>query len=113
MKINPAPLTLQEKGKQFEIAFTLNKRYDENKRFYTSENILDSNNHNNKDIITFARKDNIHLYFAYYAAEKFLPNHPNKEKINSANKIFNRLYLISFIGVSVHIHPENKQTKII
>ena len=63
--------------------------------------------------INFAREDDSPVFFAYCAAEKFLPERPNKEKINSTNEIFNGPHLPSFIDASVRPNPDDKQTKII
>ncbi|CAI2198305.1 4349_t:CDS:1, partial [Funneliformis geosporum] len=75
-----------------------NKVYDNDQAFDASENML--SNDNDKNITRFEREQDSPIFFAYCAADIFLPGKSNKEKTNAACDLFCGTEYPSFIGAS-------------
>ncbi|CAI2200711.1 5747_t:CDS:1, partial [Funneliformis geosporum] len=104
----------KDKGKNPEISSPpINDNIlDEDQSYDTSENMLKASK-DNKNILTFERDNDTSTLYAYCAAEKFFPSKSNKEKINEAYALFNRLQFLAFIGALIKISPDDNTKKII
>ncbi|CAI2196287.1 565_t:CDS:2, partial [Funneliformis geosporum] len=94
-----------DKGKAPEINIpSVNKEpLDYDQSFDVAENMLDKNNGNNA--LHFGRETEAPIFFAFCAADIFLPNKPNKEKCNNVYDLFNRPQFPTFTGATLaYIH---------
>ena len=102
-----------EKGKNPEtnIPPVNNNTLEDDQANDTSENALNKDIENK--IIRFEREQETPTFFAYCAAETFLPGKSNREKTNAACDLFCGTEYPSFIGASVRNSPNDSTKKII
>ncbi|CAI2187799.1 13010_t:CDS:2, partial [Funneliformis geosporum] len=98
----------QDKGKGSEqiIPPVKNTSIDLDQSFDAAKNMLD--NTQQKNTLHFERETGVPIFFAFCAADTFLPKCTNKGKCNAACDMFNGPYFPSFTGVTVDIINNNK-----
>ena len=102
----------ENKGKAPEtLLLPENKVHDNDQAYDASENML--SNDTEKNITRFEREHDSPIFFAYCAAETFLPGKSNKEKTNAACDLFCGTEYLSFIGASVRNSPSDPTKKIV
>ncbi|CAI2201914.1 18006_t:CDS:1, partial [Funneliformis geosporum] len=90
----------QDKGKGPEqiIPPIKNTPIDLDQSFDSAENML--NNTQQKNTLHFERKTGAPIFFAFCAADTFLPKNTNKGKCNAACDMFNGPRFPSFTGAT-------------
>ena len=111
MDIDPTPSNIN-KGKTPETQLPpVTTVHDDDQANDASENMLSKDI--DKKVIRFEREQETPIFFAYCAAETFLPGKSNRDKTNAACDLFCGTEYLSFIGASVRNSPSDPTKKIV